>query len=120
LQAFRQPPPANPSPLERGDDLLARQQYSDALGWYEGQIRAGLTDAEALREARCKAGLCLAALGQPERASDLFAAVAAEGGWPGEIWPLMATFQLWLLHLQQDRYQDAEKLFAEVRTRYTR
>jgi WD40 repeat protein/tRNA A-37 threonylcarbamoyl transferase component Bud32/tetratricopeptide (TPR) repeat protein len=120
LQAFRQPPPARPSALERGDDLLARQQYTEALGWYEGQIRAGVSDPEALREARCKAGLCLVALAQPERAAELFAMVAAEGGRPGEVWPLVATFQLWLLHLQQDRYQEAEALFTEVRTRYTR
>ena len=46
--------------------------------------------------------------------------VAAEEGRPGEPWPVVATFQLWLLYLQQERYAESEKLFAGVSARYPR
>jgi WD40 repeat protein len=120
LQAYTQPAPSVQNTLERGDDLFARQHFAEALGCYDEQLRAGVADAEAVREARCKAGLCLLAQQQPEEAARRFEEVAAEGGRRGEPWPLVATFQMWLLRLEQQRYADAEHLFADVSTRHSR
>ena len=87
--------PVKPSPLESGDELLGREQFSEALAEYERQV---LSDAntDAGQELRYKKSLCLVRLNRSDDAIAAFRQLTAE---PGSRWPLLAACQLWLLQL---------------------
>jgi hypothetical protein len=68
-------------------------------------------------EARCKVGLCLVGLNRPAEAVRAFEEVMNQ---PGEQWPLVAATQLWLAHLREKRYAEADAVYAAVSVRYSR
>jgi len=114
LRVSNRPVPREASPLEKADDLYARGELAPALSLYQQQTRSG--DAGIATEARCKAGLCLAALNRIDDAAAEFEIVA---GAPGDRWPVMAVAQLALIRLQQKRFEDANALFSVAAVRCT-
>lgn len=115
LHAQRQALPPVPSPLERGDDLLARRLYAEALAVFE-QLVLSVGQPTANQEARFKAGLCLLELNRDTDAAARWEGVAGESG---DRWPLVASCQLWALRLRQKRWSDAEAVFTNLSNRYT-
>ena len=103
-----------PSPLERGDDLLGREQFSDALTLYQEQARA-VGGGVIGQEARVKAAFCLRALGREAEAADFFERVAAE---EGERWPVVAGAELLMIRVRQRRFADADVVFETLSRRY--
>jgi serine/threonine protein kinase len=111
VQAWSQALPAVPSPLERGDYLHARGLLREALAEYRSQANT-VRDADELRqEARYKEAVCLAGLKRYGEAGLLFQQLAEQ---PGPRWPLLARYQLWLIHLREKRYGEADVLFADL------
>jgi hypothetical protein len=115
VEAKHQILPAEPSPLERGDDCFAHDQIAEALDYF--QTQADVAREPLIRqEARCKMGLCFAAFRQYGDAAKIFEQIAAE---PGERWPLFAQCQLWLIRLRQNRFLDADAIFKTLSSHYT-
>ena len=114
LRADTLPLPPTPSQLERADDLFALGRFADALPLYEDQARTG---GPAAAEARCKAGLCLLELGRPDEAIQTLEPLAAA---PGERWPAVAGVYLWLAHLRQNRFEDAQAAVTYLAGRFPR
>jgi WD40 repeat protein/tRNA A-37 threonylcarbamoyl transferase component Bud32/tetratricopeptide (TPR) repeat protein len=117
LQAYRQPLPAPISALEKGDEAYHLGDFGKALTLYQEQVRTAGAAAAAQatrREAQCKAGLCQVALKRYEEADQAFERVAREVAGPGEPWPTISIFQLWLLRAESGRFQEAEELFAHI------
>jgi tetratricopeptide (TPR) repeat protein/predicted Ser/Thr protein kinase len=104
------------SPLERGDDLYDRGQFADAVGAYMEQVRAS-TNPEVLAEARCKAAMSLARANRHDEAIALFGQVIAQSG---DRWPVLAACQLWLLYLEEKKFDDADTVSKLVSGRFTR
>jgi tetratricopeptide (TPR) repeat protein len=115
LHARKMPPPAV-SPLEQGDTLYVHRRYTDARDSYQKQIVAMGPKAESAlwREALCKIGFCHLQLGQPKEAREAFTQAVSAAVKPGEIWAVMARYQLWLLHVQAREFGDAEQLFHQI------
>jgi predicted Ser/Thr protein kinase/tetratricopeptide (TPR) repeat protein len=114
LWAFRQAAPAEPSPLERGDQLYGEGRFVEALPCYrDQQIRA--RDVQTSQEARHKEAMCLLALNRPDDAAAVLEPLAAE---EGQRWPPLAGCQLWQLRLQQGRLPDAEAIFDSLAGRF--
>jgi tetratricopeptide (TPR) repeat protein len=110
----RQPLPPLPSPLERGDALLADQKPAEAYDAYQAQL-AGAADSETAQEARYKSALCLQGMLRAEDAATIWEQLLRE---PGRRWPAMAACQLWLLRLQQDRMDESEVVFSYVNSHF--
>ena len=115
LRGSQQDLPPVASPLERGDDLYAHQQLAEALAAYQQQTLAA-PSAELGQEARYKQGLCLLGLNRDREALETFAHLLTEAG---DRWPPMAAGQLWALYLRQNRFDDAEGLYATLAGRYS-
>jgi tRNA A-37 threonylcarbamoyl transferase component Bud32/tetratricopeptide (TPR) repeat protein len=115
VEAKHQALPADPSPLERGDDCFAREQFAEAADHFRAQADSA-RDLLVGQEARCKMGLCFAELRQYGEAARLFEQLAAE---PGDRWPLFAQCQLWLIRLRQKRFADADAIFKHLSSHYT-
>jgi tetratricopeptide (TPR) repeat protein len=113
LEFSRQLRPADPSPLERGDELYAEGRLAEALSHYKAQENA-TTRSDIRQEVRCKEGLCLARMGRDDEATALLAPIVAE---PGDRWPVVAACQLWVVYLRQERRMDAEGIFEMLQAR---
>jgi len=114
LQASRQTTPPAPSPLERGDELYARGQLTEAMSFYREQ--AITTEQATFRcEARYKEAQCLLDLNRDEEGAQALERVAAEK--EGD-WPALAACRLWLLRLAQDRFDEADRVFEALSGRY--
>jgi tetratricopeptide (TPR) repeat protein len=110
LRGERQLLPAQPSPLERGDELYVAGDYAGALALYREQARqAG--DTPLGRQARYKQAVCLADLGREAEAvpawEELFAKLPANPDVEEARWPVQAACRLWLWSLRTSA--DAEK-----------
>ncbi len=114
LQMFRQALPVAPRTLERGDELFSRGQWAEALSHYQ-QDAISSTAPDAVQEARYKEGLCLAALNRSGEAVPLFERLIAESG---SRWPPLAGCQLWLIHLRQNRLEEAEAVLDLLTARH--
>ncbi len=116
LRGRRQALPSRLSPLEQADQEYATGAYRQALAAYQDQAVAA-DGAAARQEARYKAALCLLELNRPDEARRLLEQV---GGEAGDRWPLVAACRLWLLHLEQNRPDEAEAVYTALtaRTRF--
>ncbi len=109
LTGYHQLLPSAPSPLERGDEFFANEQFPEALAFYRAQ---GLTaKGQELEQARYKEGLCLVALHRGEEAAGVFEELAAQSD---ERWPVLAACQLWALRLQENHAAEAEAIFENL------
>jgi tRNA A-37 threonylcarbamoyl transferase component Bud32 len=110
LQGWRQPPAEGASNLEQGDEYFSRNQFDRALECYRAQARAasGTRDSQ---EARCKEAICLERLKLCAEAAERFEQIGDE---PGPRWPVVAQCQLWLLHVRQNRLNEAHGLLARL------
>src|SRR5207248_2558594 len=88
-------------------------RFEEAMVRYQEQALSAAR-AEVALEARCKAGLCLVQLERTEEAAKLFEQVAAA---KGERWPIVAGSQLWLIRLQQKRWEESGALFDTLTSR---
>jgi serine/threonine protein kinase/WD40 repeat protein/tetratricopeptide (TPR) repeat protein len=113
VQAWRQLLTAH-SRLEQGDQLYAGGQLTEALAAYEQQVKE-TNVAAASQEARFKTAVCLLGLGRPEEAGTILERLAGESG---DRWPPAAACRLWLLRLQQGRFDDADLVFTSLSTRF--
>jgi serine/threonine protein kinase/tetratricopeptide (TPR) repeat protein len=95
--------PAQPSPLEKGDDLYNRGEYEAARAWYQQTARRTRTEL-VRQEALYKEGMCLRALNRPDEAFELFQKLAAEPdtGDKGRPWPALADCQLLMAYHRQN------------------
>jgi tetratricopeptide (TPR) repeat protein len=116
VQAWQQILAPAASPLETGDDFYARGQLTEALAYYREQANAS-PDVPVRQEARCKAALCLVGLQRLDEADQLLQDVAAE---PGDDWPALAAFRLWLIRLRRQQFTEADTSFEALATRYRR
>jgi eukaryotic-like serine/threonine-protein kinase len=114
VRASRRLAAANASPLELGDEAFAQGRYAEALDRYQTLVRTSSASAVGV-EARCKAGLALIALNRSKEAVDEFAQIVND---PAERWPLVAAFQLWLVHLRANRFDQANDVFIGIKARY--
>jgi Protein kinase domain len=113
-------PPAGVTP-EQGDAAYGRGDYRQALEHYFEQARAAANDPggrQARREALCKAAFCRMQLHKPEDAARLWERVALQEANPGEPWPLVASYQLWLVLARQRQFTKAADLFRVIAARY--
>ena len=115
LVALRQTLPEKPSPFQRGDELYAEGHYAEALTEYQQQIQAA-GGAEAEQQVRYQEALCLLALNRQAEAEAQFERLAAEAG---ERWPALASCRLWLIRVQQNRFEDSDAIFEHVSARYS-
>lgn len=107
--------PAQASPLEQGDDLYSRNQFSAALAEYQEQATtSGQSDFG--QEARLKQSLCLRKLNRHDEADQALQQLAAE---PGDRWPLLANCELWSRCIQQQRGAEAFEIFDALATRWS-
>jgi predicted Ser/Thr protein kinase len=110
LKGYRRGLSADPSPLERGDDLYTAGQLPEALAYYREQGRlSGSTPTG--QEARAKEGLTLAALDRHDEAAAVLEPLAGE---PGKLWPHVAAAHLWVIRLRQKRSDDAELILDNL------
>jgi len=119
LHATQGPPASVGSSLEQGDHLYGSGRYPEAAEFYQVQARtvaAGSAGLAVRREAECKYGLCLLALNQRREARTVFARLADEDA--RDPWLLVASFQLWLLHLEDRHSDEAARLLVRMQTRY--
>jgi WD40 repeat protein/tRNA A-37 threonylcarbamoyl transferase component Bud32/tetratricopeptide (TPR) repeat protein len=113
LRGWRQTAASVPSALERGESLFASGRYDEALTCFQEQaLAAGGT--EVGQESRVKAALCQLALRREAEASKLFEGVVGE---EGPRWPIVAAYQLWLIHVQHGRLREADGVFATLTSR---
>jgi WD40 repeat protein len=111
-------PPASPSLLEQGDAAYASNRFAEAADCYGRQAESG-AGADAVQEARYKRALSLLALHQPAEALLLLRHLA--GGVmeaPRSRWGLLAACQLWLYHLKQSEYEEADEFFKLLESHY--
>ncbi len=108
--------PKAPSPLQRGDELFAQGQFTDAQVEYHLQAQAG-ADAKIRQEAEYKQALCmLAGKDSITAAIELLENVVKEG--PDERWNALATCQLWAVRVEQGKRPEANLIFQSLRDRY--
>lgn len=107
---------ATGSPLERGDSLFNHNELSEALDFFDQQIAiaAGDNAVDVRQEAQLKAAFCLLRLNRLEEAETRLQELAAQGSL-GKPAGMVALFQIWLLRLQQQRFDDANGLFHKIR-----
>jgi WD40 repeat protein/tetratricopeptide (TPR) repeat protein len=110
LVARCQRPPGRPSWIEQGDEFFAEGELGRAVAAYRKQ-EEDLSNVQAVQEAKCKEGVCLAALGQAEEAIRVFEQIEAEAG---DRWPVIAGCRLWLLYLQQKNPDEAFKVYTRL------
>ena len=106
--------PPVPSPLERGDDLYEKGHFGDALTLFQEQAVAA-PNGEVKQEALCKAALCLVQLNRLDDAAEVFGPVVSE---EGQRWPLLAASQLFVIRLQQNKFDDLEALRVSLANRF--
>ncbi len=114
LKVMRQAAPHTASRLERGDDLYERGQFADALLEYRQQQIVS-ADTAAGQEARYKSALCLLAVGRADEAQQVLERLGME---PGDRWPMLAGFQLWMSQLERENWKEAESIFESLSLRY--
>jgi hypothetical protein len=118
LYVQRASPPTGSS-LEQGDDLYAKGLYRAALDYYLKQnLTAGATKEgqQVRRQALCMAGFCRLRLNQLADARRHFEQVAFDvTSDSGEPWALMARYQLWLLLVRDQRFDETEGLFLRIK-----
>jgi hypothetical protein len=108
--------PAVASLLERGDDLYEHGLFTDAARAYLEQARSS-TNPAVVAESRCKAAMSLLGANRTREAVPLFEAVAGQSG---DRWPVVAACQLWLLHLTENRFDEADTVAALITGRFNR
>jgi serine/threonine protein kinase len=113
LEGSRQARPAEPSLLEKGDELFSDGRGDEALALYQKQA-LGAT-GPAGQEARYKMALCHLLGARTEEALRLFEQVAGEAG---NRWPVLAACQLWLLRLEQGQLEEADQVFVSLSSRF--
>jgi tetratricopeptide (TPR) repeat protein len=113
LAGSRQARPAEPSLLEKGDELFSEGRGDEALVLYQKQA-LGATGA-AGQEARYKMALCHLLGARTEEGVRLFEQVAGE---TGNRWPVLAACQLWLLRLEQGQLEEADLVFQSLSSRF--
>jgi WD40 repeat protein/tetratricopeptide (TPR) repeat protein/predicted Ser/Thr protein kinase len=113
--ALRQAQPATASLLEQGDDRFDRGQFAESLRAYRQQAVTAGGGRAVTEEAHYKEALCLLALKRPAEATPLLERLASEAE---ARWSILATCQLWLLHLRQNRFEEASVLFESLAVRY--
>ena len=113
--AWRLAQPATASLLEQGDDRFDRGHYAESLRCYRQQAATAGSGRAVTDEAHYKEGLCLTALRRPAEAVTLFERLAAEAE---PRWSILASCQLWLLHLRQNRFDEANVFFETLAARY--
>ncbi len=115
LRAWRQALPARPSPLERGDEALARGQLPEALDHYRAEARSADRTADQA-EARFKEAVCLLRLERPGEALPLLEQLAAPGPESPERWRLPALCRLWLLRVRRGEGAEADGILRGLAT----
>jgi eukaryotic-like serine/threonine-protein kinase len=119
LTAQRQALPAQPTPLEQGDQLYGEGKFADALSFYQAQ-EAVADRPEAVDQARYKEALCLLELARGDEAARLLEALLPrEGGPKASRWAMLAGCRLWLLRLEQRQFPAAEQLLEVLSTKYS-
>jgi tetratricopeptide (TPR) repeat protein len=109
---------AGTSPLEQGDAWYTAGQFAQALEFFQQQALATASTSIGI-EARCKAGLCLAAMNRTDEAAELLSRVAAqEGNRRDDRWPLVAAVHLWLLKVRSKHWDEAIEVFDMVENRF--
>ena len=103
LRLSRQSLPSEPGPLERADHYLAQGDVENAFALYRKEGQDSQLDLQVRQEARCKEALCLIELQRPGDAADILEALVRDLTVKGERWPLVASCELWLLYLKQNR-----------------
>jgi WD40 repeat protein/tRNA A-37 threonylcarbamoyl transferase component Bud32 len=117
VRAERRALPARPSLLEQGDEAYARGDFAAAADCYARQ--ADKATAENARELRYKRALCLLALRRPEEARPLLGQLARGVTEDNrDRWGLLAACELWLHHLRQREFDQAEDVFRLLETHY--
>jgi WD40 repeat protein len=117
VRAERRALPARPSLLEQGDEAYARGDFATAADCYARQ--ADKATAENAREPRYKRALCLLALHRPEEARPLLGQLARGVTEDNrDRWGLLAACQLWLHHLRQREFDQADEVFRLLETHY--
>lgn len=117
VRAERRALPARPSLLEQGDEAYARGDFAAAADCYARQ--ADKATAENAREPRYKRALCLLALHRPEEARPLLGQLARGVTEDNrDRWGLLAACQLWLHHLRQREFDQADEVFRLLETHY--
>ncbi len=105
--------PPRPSPLEEADSLYAAGKFDEAVRAYQAQAKS--TDRLLSQEARFKAGQCLRELKRDTDATAMFATVAGEDG---PRWPPLASCEMWILHLRNKEFDQAEGVLTSLSARY--
>ena len=105
LHLRRQTLPPDPGPLEKADHLRAEGDLTKALALFQEQADNG-PNLEVRQEARCKQALCLLELKNVSEATQLLAPLVKEKG----RWPLLATCQLWLIYLRDNKRVEADEI----------
>jgi WD40 repeat protein len=109
--------PGTPSLLEKGDEAYARKDFVAAADYYGRQAES--STAGAVPEARYKRAHSLLALHQADAALPLLRRLVQDATEdPRNRWGLLAACQLWLYHLQQSQYDDADTIFKLLEDHY--
>jgi hypothetical protein len=120
LVARRQGLPANPSPLEQGDELYSAARYEGELAFYQAASRTGSPDSAF--EPQYKAALCLERLGREAEAAKILAALAelrpVSDSDPSHEWSLRAACQLWSLRVRHQQWQLADEILPRLTAEY--
>jgi hypothetical protein len=118
VRAERRALPARPSLLEQGDEAYARGDFAAAADCYVRQADKAAS-AEIARESRYKRALCLLALHRPEEARSLLGRLARGVTEDNrDRWGLLAACQLWLHHLRQREFDQADEVFRLLEIHY--
>ncbi len=102
--------PAQPSPLELGDNLAANQQWQAA----ETEYLRLLGDPEHGAEAAFKAGECQMRMRQTRMAVETWRGVSLGADSP---WRIRACFELWMHHVQAGRLAEARPFLDQLPAR---
>jgi hypothetical protein len=118
VRAERRALPARPSLLEQGDEAYARGDFAAAADCYARQADKGASEVEA-REPRYKRALCLLAMHRREEALPLLGQLARGVTEDNrDRWGLLAACQLWLHHLRQREFDQADDVFRLLEVHY--
>ncbi|MBW3538695.1 MAG: protein kinase [Planctomycetes bacterium] len=112
LRAARRMLPAEPRPLELGDELFARgrDHLPQALAWYSEQATAS-AGTPVGQEARYKQALCLIQLGRIREAATVLEPLAEE---QGRRWPFLARVRLSFAYFELDRLDDLDRVLDSL------
>ena len=93
---------------------MPKPRYAEALAEYQQQIQAaGGADVE--QQIRYQETVCLLALKRQGEAESQFERLATE---PGDRWPALASCRLWLMLVQQNRFEESDAIFDRVAAHY--